>query len=153
MTKTIEFVHPLFIIRGEPVGFRVCLRKNDDGLWSVLVKPSIELDNIYFEKICRMFDLDGFKADIEKLIEKLNARGNGKWVLSYDLFFPCGEHMNLNHVMTVITAYAPRWHRIASLILDHDSGHGISQALIDTWHDCFDAEFRKSPGEPENKKS
>ena len=145
MTKTIEFVHPLFIIRGEPVGFRVSLRRNDDGLWTVLVKPSVELDNIYFEKICRMFDIDGFKADIEKLIEKLNARNNGKWVLSYDLFFPCGESMSLNHVMSVVNAYAPRWHRIASLVLDHDAGQGISQALIDTWHDCFDKEYRKRP--------
>jgi hypothetical protein len=149
MTKTIEFVHPLFIIRDEPVGFRVSLQKNDDGLWSVCVKPSVELENIYFEKICRMFELDSFKADLEALIQKLNDRGNGKWALSYDLFFPWGENMSLSHVMSVVNAYAPRWHRIASLILDHDTGHGISQALVDTWHDCFDAEYRKRPGEPE----
>ncbi len=42
MTQTIEFVHPLFIIRGEPVGFRVSLQKNDDRLWNVRVKLSDE---------------------------------------------------------------------------------------------------------------
>lgn len=145
MKNTIEYTHPLFIIRGEPVGFRICLQKKEDGLWSVRAKPSVELDNIYFEKICRMFDLDGFKNDLEALIEKLHAKGNGKWSLSYDLFFPWGEYMTLNHAMSVINAYAPRWHRIASLILDHDTGHGISQALVDTWHDCFDAEYRRRP--------
>ena len=145
MSNDIEYTHALFIVRGKPVGFLISIQKQADGLWSFRVKPSAELDNIYFEKICRMFDLDGFEVDVKALLEKLHASGNGKWELSYDLFHPVGMYMNMHHVMTVINAYAPRWHRIAALILDHDSGHGISQALIDTWDDCFDADYRKCP--------
>lgn len=147
MSNDIEYTHALFIVRGKPVGFHISIQKQADGLWSFRVKPSAELDNIYFEKICRMFDLGGFEADVKAFLEKLHASGNGKWALSYDLFHPVGMYMNLHHVMTVINAYAPRWHRIAALILEHDSGHGISQALIDTWDDCFDADYRKRPAD------
>jgi hypothetical protein len=147
MPDCIEFTLPLFVKQGEPVGFRVCLRKQDDALWSVRIWPSVDLDNIYFEKMCRMFDLDGFKADLETLIGKLNAGSNDRWLLSYDLFFPGGEHMTLGQAMSVVNTCAPRWHRIAALVLDHDTGHGISQALVDTWHDCFDARYRKRPSD------
>ena len=82
-----------------------------------------------------------------EVVAQLNAGSNDRWLLSYDLFFPGGEHMTLGQAMSVVNTCAPRWHRIAALVLDHDTGHGISQALVDTWHDCFDARYRKRPSD------